>query len=524
MLDVRNRRLIGVAVASIVLSAAPVLAAETAPDADWSVDVGFLTFPTSGSPEAQVHFQRGVAILHSFGYKQAIEEFRKAQELDPGFAMAYWGEALSYNHIFVPRLDLDSPRETLARLAATPEERRAKAPTEREKDFLSAVEVHFGERAARHEHGDDTKARRIAYMEAMKRMHETYPEDDEVSAFYAVAVIAARGPLDERDFRYSVEAGALMLDLFARNPDHPGAAHYIIHAFDDPVHAVLALPAANRFAEIAGAVSHARHMPSHIFIQRGLWDRVSRSNDSAYQVARDLWQPGDRVNDMTHANDWGHYGDLQRADWKHAQERLEIMDEIVEMSETLDEDDRGYPLARRDEMWARQVLESEQWEVREIDDEARADVLLAVGISAVELDDLARAKEAAKLLEQSLEEGDESPRVSAMRDLLVGRIELARGRERKALEALDSAIRHDDRLGPPVGTPATVKPACELYGEVLLALGRPEQAIERFEQALQRMPNRRLSLRGLARALEAAGHAAEAAAVAARLPGGSETP
>ena len=515
MSDIRfaNARLIRIAVVSFALSAAPALAAETAPDADWSVDVGFLNFPTSGSPEALVHFQRGVAILHSFGYKQAIEEFRKAQELDPSFAMAHWGESLSYNHIFVPRLDLDSPRETLARLGATPEERLAKAPTQREKDFLSAVEIHFGE----NEYGDDTPARRIAYMEAMKRMHQAYPDDDEVAAFYAVAVIAARGPLDEKDFRYSVEAGALMLDLFARNPNHPGAAHYIIHAFDDPVHAVLALPAADRFAEIAGAVSHARHMPSHIFIQRGLWDRVSGSNDFAYQVARDLWEPGDRVNDMTHANDWGHYGDLQRGDWKHAQERLEIMDEIVEMSATLEEGDRGYPLAQRDEMWARQVLESERWEVREIDVETRPDVLLAVGISAVELDDLARAKLAMSLLDQGLEGDDPETRVLAMRDLLVARIELARGRERKALEALDSAVRHDDQLGPPVGTPATVKPVRELYGEVLLALGRPEEAIDRFEESLRRMPNRRLSLRGLARAHQAAGHTGEAAAVAGRL-------
>ncbi|HVS13259.1 MAG TPA: tetratricopeptide repeat protein [Thermoanaerobaculia bacterium] len=510
---------IRIAATLALLCAAAGAGSEKAADAEWSVDVGFLTFPTSGSAEAQEHFQRGVAILHSFGYKQAIEEFRAAQKLEPDFALAYWGEALSYNHIFVPRLDLESPRATLARLGATPEERLAKAPTQREKDFLSAVEVHFGE----NDYGDDTPARRIAYMQAMKRMHETYPDDDEVAAFYVVAVIAARRPLDEKDFRYSVEAGALMLDLFARNPDHPGAAHYIIHAFDDPVHAPLALPAAERFAEIAGAVSHARHMPSHIFIQRGLWERVSRSNDSAYEVARALWEPGDRVNDMTHANDWGHYGDLQRSDWKHAQERLEIMDEIVELSATLDEDDRRYPVARRDEMWARQVVESEQWQTREIGPDSSADVLFATGLAAVELDDLALAKEAKALLDQGLE-GDADHRVQAMRDLLVAQLELARGRERKAIEALDSAVAAGDRLGAPVGTPATVKPPRELYGEVLLALGRPEEAIARFEQALARMPNRRLSLRGLARAHQAAGHAEEAATAAGRLAEITESP
>jgi tetratricopeptide (TPR) repeat protein len=506
------------AAAIALLATAPLLAAEKSKDADWSVDVGFLTFPTSGSPEAQVHFQRGVAVLHSFGYKQAIEEFHEAQELDPDFAMAYWGESLSYNHIFVPRLDLESPRAALARLGATPEERLAKAPTQREKDFLAAVEIHFGD----NQHGDDTSARRIAYMEAMKRMHQAYPDDDEVAAFYAVAVIAARRPLGEKDFRYSVEAGALMLDLFGRNPSHPGAAHYVIHAFDDPVHAPLALPAAERFAEIAGAVSHARHMPSHIFIQRGMWERVSRSNDSAYQVARDLWEPGDRVNDMTHANDWGHYGDLQRADWQHAQERLAIIDEIVEMAQTLPESDRGYPLDRRDEMRARQIVETEQWETLEIDAETGADLVFAAGLAAVELGQTDRAKLARERLDEGVEESDGSPRLRAMRDMLVAKLELARGRERKALEALDSAVAADDRLGAPVGTPATVKPARELYGEVLLALGQPERAIAQFEHSLRMMPNRRLSLRGLDRAREAAGGLAPGKEESAREGSGRE--
>ena len=137
--------------------------------------------------------------------------------------------------------------------------------------------------------------RRIAYMEAMERLYAQYPEDDEVAAFYALSLLQAVGPLGDDTFRLSVMAGSIALGVFERNPYHPGAAHYIIHAFDDPVHAPLALPAAYRFADIAAAVSHARHMPSHIFIQRGMWDRVSKSNDSAYEAAVALWDEGKRT-------------------------------------------------------------------------------------------------------------------------------------------------------------------------------------------------------------------------------------
>jgi len=476
----------------------------------WGVDVGFLDFPTSGSAAAQKHFLRGVAILHSFGYKQAIEQFQKAQEIDPDFAMAYWGESLAHNHIFRPKLDLDSPRETLSRLGATPEERAAKAPTQREKDFLRAVETHFGESDL----GDDTAARRIAYMKSMRQMYEDYPGDDEVAAFYAVALIAAVRPMGDETFRLSTEAGAIGLDIFSRNPDHPGAVHYIIHAFDDPVHAPLALPAAERFAEIAAAVSHARHMPSHIFIQRGLWDRVSLSNDSAYQVARDLWEPGDKVNDMTHATDWGQYGDLQREDWKSAAKRREIMDELVEMSADLDEYDREFPEWAQGMMWAREVMESERWEVQELDDDTASNEAFASGMSALALGDRRFAKRAKKHLD-GLAKGDDDFRADiarAQRNMLHGAMEAASGRTSRVTELFDEALEIEEEFGPPAGTPSTLKPVDEAYGEALLALERPAAAIRRFERSLLRTPNRRLSLRGLARAQEAAGKD-EAAAI-----------
>ena len=314
-----------------------------------SVDVGSIDFPTSAGEEAQEHFVRGVAILHSFGYEQAREQFHAAQELEPDFALAYWGETLTYNHPLLPERDLESPREALVRLGETREERAAKAATERELGFLAAVEELFGE--------GELAQRRIGYMEAMRSLYESHPDDDEVAAFYALSLLSAVGPLRDDTFRLNVMAGSIGLELFERNPNHPGAAHYIIHSFDDPVHAPLALPAAHRFAEIAAAVSHARHMPSHIFIQRGMWNLVSKSNDSAYEAAVALWNPGVRVGDMVHALDWGQYGDLQRGDYAKARKWIVELDDLVERTEDTGRGMSTVPLVR-----ARYIVETEQWE------------------------------------------------------------------------------------------------------------------------------------------------------------------
>ena len=241
-------------------------------------DVGSITFPTSATGEAQAHFLRGVAILHSFGWKQAREQFHAAQAIDPDFAMAYWGESLAYNHPLVTNMDPTEPRKALERLGATPEERIAKAPTDREKGFINAVEILWGD-------GDHSK-RRIEYMEAMGNLHDAYPDDPEIAAFYALSLLGTTRATGDLSERYNVRAGTIALKLFRANEVHPGAAHYTIHSFDHPVNAPLALDAAYALAGIAPAVSHARHMPTHIFIQHGMWDLVSGHNESAYGVAR----------------------------------------------------------------------------------------------------------------------------------------------------------------------------------------------------------------------------------------------
>ncbi len=259
-------------------------------------NVGSFEFPTSASGEAQQHFLRGVAFLHSFGWIQAREQFRAAQGIDPGFAMAYWGESLAYNHPLFSGMDPTEPGRALERLAPTAGERLSKAPTEREKGFLSAVEILWGE--------GDQVARRVGYMDAMGRLYEQYPNDTEVATFYALSMLSASTATGDLSRRLNVRAGTITLSLFEQNRDHPGAAHYTIHAFDSPLLAPLALQSAYAFAEIAPAVAHAIHMPTHIFIQHGMWDRVSGNNESAYTAARELWRPDNPMGDAVHPLDW----------------------------------------------------------------------------------------------------------------------------------------------------------------------------------------------------------------------------
>ena len=455
--------------------------------------VGSLQFPTSArSAEAQQYFLRGVAILHSFGWKQAIEQFRAAQEIEPDFALAYWGETLCYNHpLFRSDPDDENPRAALARLGSTPAERLAKAPTARERGFLEAVEALWGE-------GGDYSARRVAYMHAMERLYEQFPDDHEVASFYALALLSGSRALGDQSGRLEVQAGAIALEVFGDNPNHPGAPHYAIHAFDDPLHAPLALPAARQYTKIAPAVAHARHMPTHIFIQHGLWDLVSEHNQSAYDAARALWNPGDSVGDTVHPLDWGQYGDLQRGDYARSRTWLDRLEMVIDESDGAQRAVDTLPL-----LDARHVVETEEWRIDPIADDSSDHTLLATGLSAIRLGDVETARRAATALEERAA-GDSKP-VRIMHFQVAALVAAAEGRGADGTALMDEAIAVAETMRPPNGAANPVKPPYELYGELLLDLDQPDAAAEKFEHSLLRMPGRTRSLLGAARAAAASG-------------------
>ena len=222
--------------------------------------LGRVDFPTSGSPKAHAHFIRGLAALHSFWYEEALEAFRESTKAEPDFMMGYWGEAMAHNHPLWSEQDLTAARGVVAKIKDTSK------LTERERAYLNAIKVLYGD--------GDKRARDVAYSAAMEKIYRAYPKDLDAAAFYSLSLLGLMGP-SQKGYRLQAEAGAIALAVYEKNPSHPGAAHYIIHAFDDPDHAILALPAARRYADIAPEAHHARHMPSHIFLQLGMWPEAA---------------------------------------------------------------------------------------------------------------------------------------------------------------------------------------------------------------------------------------------------------
>jgi len=245
--------------AVLVCAAVPVSARDAVPAAG---DLGATNFPNSGAPSAQRDFLRGLLLLHSFEYQGARKSFQAAQGTDPGFAMAYWGEALTYNHPLWGEQDLAAARSALARLAPTIEERAAKAPTARERDYLASAEKLYG---------DGDKIRRDAdYSAALGALARAYPDDLDARAFYALSILGLTG--GKRNVANYMRAAAEGEAVYEIDRFHPGALHYLIHAYDDPIHAPLGLRAARLYGSVAPAASHAQHMPSHIFFALGMWD------------------------------------------------------------------------------------------------------------------------------------------------------------------------------------------------------------------------------------------------------------
>jgi tetratricopeptide (TPR) repeat protein len=452
--------------------------------------LGTVAFPTSAGPVAQASFEEGLLWMHSFEYDKAAEAFRRAQQAEPAFALAYWGEAMTHNHPIWNERDERAARAVLARLADTPAARAATAATQRERAWLHAAEVLWapGPKATRDS----------AYADVMAALARAYP-DDEAAAFHALAILGLSQGV--RDVPAYMRAGKVALDVFDRSPEHPGAAHYVIHAFDDPDHAILGLDAARAYSRIAPDAGHAQHMTTHIFLALGMWDEVARQNVVAMQAARGntdslAWAPG-------HYTWWLHYARLQQGKWRDAQAWLR------EQSGRIDEQ---APLGQR--RFLQRLRDEHQVALRYFDQvptrlrtEAMAGptTILARGLAAWQTrDGNALAAEAAAL--RALADGE---REGMTARLLAPQLESllleSRGHVDSAVAVLEATAEMEAGLPMDFGPPAVVRPAHEALAELLLVSGRPAEAQRAFGRALARTPGRSRSLAGLVLAARAAG-------------------
>jgi tetratricopeptide (TPR) repeat protein len=464
-----------------------------------SAGLGQTTFPNSGTSAAQGAFLDGVLLLHSFEYARAAEAFRQAQRSDPNFALAFWGEAMTHNHAVWFEQQADSARAVLQRLASSPEQRRAMAGTELEKGFLDAVEILYGP--------GPKASRDTAYAEAMRKLYEQNADDENVASFYALALLGTSH--GGRHVPTYLRAAEIVEKVFAKNPKHPGAAHYLIHAYDDPQHAGRGLAAARAYSGIAPDAPHAQHMTTHIFVALGMWDDVVAQNEIASGHDHGRWMPG-------HYTVWLGYGYLQQGRLREAYAHLERMRAQMRP-------DAPQHRAALSRLRADYVTNTGEWdspaltwpidlENLPIASTAATDAFVR-GAAALSRRDRAGAGRAfAEIQKQALvarnnrDPNDQSEGIiTVLLKELSGLLKLEdRADPADVIATLREATVLEDGLTYEFGPPAVVKPAHELLGEVLLQMGKPAEAVAEFKLALERTPKRARTLVGLARAAEAA--------------------
>jgi tetratricopeptide (TPR) repeat protein len=510
----------GLLVGVCFLSAGPALAAqEPAHHHEATEQLGKVSFPVSCEPVSQKPFERGVALLHSFGYEEAEEQFVELTKQDPNCAMAHWGIAMSFFHQI-----WDRPQES-TRKRGHEEMEKAQAigaPTGRERGYISAMAIFYRDPAS-----EDYMKRATAYSDAMGQLYNQYPKDLEAGAFYALSLLAAEPPGDT-SLAAEKKAVAVLIPLFEQQPDYPGLAHYIIHACDSPQMAPSALEAARRYAEIAPSSAHAVHMPSHIFARLGLWQEDIQANLKSVALIEQSGGPMYMHGHALHAMHFLLYAYLQTGQDKAAKQELLQSEKILAMAPK-DGDDSGmleyfgyagahFPALYDLEMrhWTEAAalqpapgasphLQMITWWARTIASAHRGD-LEATRDNVQKYDE---AREAVRKTKYAY--FLDGPQIA--RDEVHAWLAFAEKKNEDALRQMRQAADTQDQ----VGKAEVDMPAREMLADMLLELNQPEIALIEYERSMKIDPNRFNTLAGAAKAAALAHQPAKADTYSAQL-------
>jgi len=514
----------------ILLAALAVLAAASLGSAqhmhghDPSEDLGRVSFRISCSPAAQKQFNRAVAWLHSFEYEEAEKAFREAIATDRGCVMGYWGIAMSqYHPLWVP----PTPAQ-LQKAASTLElAKSVSARTPRERDYLAAIEVFY-----RDADKLDHRTRSLAYSKAMADLYRRYPSDNEAGVFYALTLIATGTMANDKSYANEKKAAQILNRVRLREPQHPGVTHYLIHSYDYPALARLALPAARSYAKIAPASAHARHMPSHIFTRLGLWQEAIRSNLAAEAAAKEFGKRNKLSgawDEQFHAMDYLAYAYLQGAQDKQARAVLDELNKIPKAEPETFKVAYAYTAIP-----TRYALERRRWDEAaklSLPPEslggfpwasfrwAEANIQFARAIGAARSGDPATARDAVGKLAEIREalvvdkgDYDWAKQVEIQHQAALAWLARAEGKDEEALRLMRAAADLDDATDKHPVTPGAILPAREMLGDLLSELNQPALALQEYARSLETAPNRFNSIYGAARAAELAKNHAKARA------------
>ncbi|MGQ0732218.1 MAG: hypothetical protein ACT4QD_01030 [Acidobacteriota bacterium] len=465
--------------------------------------LGTVSFPTSCDPKVQAEFERGVAMLHSYWFNYAGKTFRNVLAQDPGCAMAYWGIALDLlgNTLSAP----PSPENARAAWEALEKARALGVKTPRERDWLDAIRAYF-----RDHDTAGVEARLQAYNKATREVAERYPDDFEAQVYYALT-LQASAPKSDLTYANQLESAKILEKLYVRNPQHPGITHYLIHAYDFAPFVEKGIPAARRYAAIAPAVPHARHMPAHIYSMAGLWKDSIASNLSAMEIQPDYY----------HAADFTAYAHLQLAQDRQA---AAMIDKALSTPRRGDRPPSMADDTARAAMPARYVLERADWAGAAAlpvtsSPYPQADALTRFtrGLGMARQGNASGATQEIGALEQLqaklMQSGDRywADRVGEQILAVSAWMALAEKQRDRAVSLMRQAADGEDRSLKHVAMENRLYPMRELLGDLLLEAGQATAALAEYERALEQRPNRYRGVYGVARAAEAAGDRQRAA-------------
>ena len=480
--------------------------------------IGQVTFATSCGAAVQKPFERGVALLHSFWYIEAAKAFTAVTQADPDCAIAYWGLAMSqWTQIWAP----PQPAALKRGWDAVEKAKAASAKTPRERDFIAAAEAFFKDSDT-----IDHRTRAQAYGRAMEQMYASYPQYREVAIFYALALQATADPRD-KTYASQRKSAEIAEKLLAAEPNHPGAAHYIIHAYDYPPVARQGLAAASRYAQFAPSVPHALHMPSHTYVLLGMWAETIQSNVAAAAAEKDRGNPDDRM----HALDYLVYGYLQQAQDGEAKKTVDeargIMTELAARNYNSGRATAAFAMAAIEARW---TMERGRWvEAAAIEPrptrfpQTDAMIHFARAIGAARTGNAAQARaETEKLgnLRETLQQNKDAywaEQVEIQRRAAAAWTARAEGKSDDALALMRSAAELEATTEKHNISPGPIVLARELLGDMLLEMQQPAKAIAEYEAALTMAPNRFKALYALGRAAELSGDRDKARVVYGKL-------